>query len=46
MRVFNLFAVALLVSSVFLSGCNTTRGIGEDMERAGENVQHTVDKNR
>jgi entericidin B len=28
-----------------LSGCNTIRGVGKDLERAGEAVQKSADKN-
>lgn len=29
----------LLIGALALSGCNTTEGVGEDMEQAGEAVQ-------
>ena len=31
--------VFVLLSTVFLTGCNTVRGIGKDTERAGEKIQ-------
>jgi entericidin B len=34
------FAAALLTVSV--TGCNTTRGAGEDIEAAGEGIQDAV----
>ncbi|MCF7916833.1 MAG: entericidin A/B family lipoprotein [Candidatus Omnitrophica bacterium] len=29
--------------SLFLLGCNTTRGIGQDIEQTGENIKDTAD---
>lgn len=29
----------LLIGALALSGCNTTEGVGEDMEQAGQAVQ-------
>lgn len=34
-----LFASFALVSIVFLTGCNTFRGVGEDIESMGESMQ-------
>lgn len=31
--------ISLVVFAVGLSGCNTFRGIGQDVERGGEKVQ-------
>jgi predicted small secreted protein len=31
--------VALLLCALFSSGCRTMEGAGEDIERAGENIQ-------
>ena len=36
------FLVACLCGSA-LTGCNTMRGAGEDIEKAGEGIQKTVD---
>ena len=33
---------ALLVSSFALSGCNTVRGIGQDVQRAGSAVSNAA----
>jgi predicted small secreted protein len=36
-------ALAFAIISAFaFSGCNTTRGIGQDVERAGEKIQNTT----
>lgn len=41
-----LLAVALAVILLpVLAGCETTRGIGKDLENTGDNIQETVDKN-
>lgn len=37
------FAALLLASVLFLSGCNTAEGIGDDLEEAGEEVGDAVD---
>lgn len=37
--------VALALALIFafaVSGCNTTRGVGQDVERAGEVIQDTA----
>lgn len=34
-----IFALLLLVSVLFVSGCETFRGLGKDVEKAGEWVQ-------
>lgn len=38
--VFTVLAAAFLV--IAGTGCNTTRGVGEDVERAGEEIQDAV----
>ncbi len=38
----NLFV--LLFSSLILLGCNTVEGIGKDVKRAGEVVEHAARK--
>lgn len=35
---------ALLLSSLLLTGCNTVRGMGEDIERAGQAIQRQTDQ--
>jgi predicted small secreted protein len=35
--------VALLLTLSLLSGCNTIRGAGEDVERGGEAIQRSSD---
>ena len=34
---------AAVVAAVVLSGCNTARGIGQDIEKAGEAIQRAAD---
>ena len=40
----------MILSIVFLSllagGCNTARGVGQDVENTGKNIKTTVDKNQ
>jgi predicted small secreted protein len=38
-----LAATAIASTVAFLSGCNTTRGVGEDVEAAGEGIQELSD---
>jgi predicted small secreted protein len=33
-----------LAAVIVLSGCNTIRGVGKDVEKAGEVIQETADK--
>jgi predicted small secreted protein len=35
--------LAVLLGSFSLSGCNTVRGAGKDVENAGHAVKHAVD---
>lgn len=37
-------AVSLLCFAVVLPACNTTKGMGKDMEKAGEGIQNSADK--
>jgi predicted small secreted protein len=30
---------------LLLAACNTTKGAGKDMQSAGENIQHSAEKN-
>lgn len=39
-------ALLLALALVLLAGCNTLRGVGKDIEKAGEVIQDTADKNR
>lgn len=39
-----LIAVALIVMSLFVFGCNTVRGAGEDIEEGGEAIQRGADE--
>ena len=34
-----LLSLATLVCALFVTGCNTMRGLGQDTERAGEKIQ-------
>ncbi len=31
--------LAIFVSALILAGCNTVRGVGQDIEKAGEAIQ-------
>lgn len=35
---------ALLVSAFSLSACNTVRGMGQDLQKAGEGIQKAANK--
>jgi predicted small secreted protein len=32
--------------AAFLAGCNTMQGLGEDIERGGENLQGAAERNK
>ncbi len=36
----------LAMATFSLAGCNTTKGLGQDVENTGKNIQETVDKNQ
>ncbi|MEO0509481.1 MAG: entericidin A/B family lipoprotein [Verrucomicrobiota bacterium] len=36
-----ILASALSLSLIVLTGCNTVKGFGEDLERAGQSLQNT-----
>ncbi|HSD44670.1 MAG TPA: entericidin A/B family lipoprotein [Burkholderiales bacterium] len=35
-----------ILAAAFLAGCNTMHGLGEDIERGGEKMQESADKNK
>jgi predicted small secreted protein len=37
-------ALMLIVWVAAIAGCNTMRGLGQDMERAGEAIQRKADR--
>lgn len=37
-------ALAILLSTLALTACNTIEGAGKDIERAGEKIQNAADK--
>ena len=44
-KMISLSLIALSLSSMlFLSGCNTMRGIGQDVQRAGSAVENAAKK--
>jgi predicted small secreted protein len=38
--------ILTVLAAAVIAGCNTMHGLGKDIERGGENIQHQVDKNR
>lgn len=34
----------IFMSSILLTGCNTTKGIGQDLKKAGEKIEKTAKK--
>jgi predicted small secreted protein len=37
---------ALLLLTAFLAGCNTMSGVGKDIERGGEKLQGSAERNK
>lgn len=37
-----LLALACIVIAITFSACNTVRGVGKDIERAGEGIQNST----
>lgn len=42
MKIFSLCAATLLVCT--LAGCNTVKGVGQDIQKAGESIENAVKK--
>ena len=42
MKRFVLTLLLLAVSTAFVTGCNTVRGAGKDVQKAGEEVQESA----
>ena len=38
--------LALALVALFAAGCNTMEGAGKDIERGGEKIQGTAERNR
>ncbi len=44
---YRIIAMLMLVASFAVStGCNTTEGVGKDVEKAGEKLQDAADRNK
>jgi predicted small secreted protein len=41
-KTFALFSAAILMTSLIISGCETTKGVGKDVEHAGEGLQNVA----
>lgn len=41
-----LIALLAVLASLSLTACNTTEGLGKDVERGGEGIQNTANRNR
>ena len=39
-----LLTFALVAGLLFLTGCNTVKGIGQDLKKAGESIEGAVKK--
>ncbi len=42
MKKLKVFAALLGLVAFFLAGCNTVRGVGQDIEKGGEAIQKAV----
>ena len=38
--------IALVLGVVFLAGCNTMAGLGQDTQKAGQKVEQSAEKNK
>lgn len=45
MRTKSLLLLGIAVAA-FIAGCNTSKGVGKDIENTGENIQQGVEKAR
>jgi predicted small secreted protein len=41
-----LIAVLLLLGSMGLAGCNTMKGLGEDVQAGGQSLENAADKHK
>jgi predicted small secreted protein len=41
-----LIALLVLAGVVGLAGCNTMRGMGQDIETAGDKLEHSAERNK
>ena len=41
-----LMAVVMLIAMGVLAGCNTFEGLGKDVQRGGEKIENSADRNR
>ena len=41
-----LAVIAALLGAIALSGCNTVKGAGKDIEKAGDKIQDSADRHR
>lgn len=41
-----LLTAALCLISTGISGCNTVKGAGQDMQSAGQSIEDTAEKNK
>ncbi len=39
-------AITLLAAAFAVAGCNTVRGMGEDIQKAGSSIEKAADKNK
>lgn len=39
------FIAGLLVSLLMMASCNTTKGVGKDIEKAGDGLKDSADRN-
>jgi len=39
------FCVLLIASLLTLSGCNTVKGVGQDLQKAGATIENAAKKN-
>jgi len=44
MKIVKAIAVLIGIISLLLGGCNTMRGVGQDIEKGGEAIQKAVNK--
>lgn len=40
----SILSIALLAVSLFFAGCNTVKGVGQDIQKAGEKIEDAAKK--
>lgn len=46
MKKLSSIGIALILTTIFLSGCNTVQGFGKDLQQGGQSLQQAAKDNK